>query len=157
MDEMIRNCEAEIVDSQTEKQTTDFYAKERNYLSEHIQENTQKAFDEFIAECKDDRLTTKKVISADVASRCKVQNQNDRVISNCERELRKPGLSEDYRRELMNRIAECRKSTESVDKESREFEKQELHHLHKLPVALAGSVGGVVIVLFLVKFVSKAA
>lgn len=156
MGEIIGNCKTEIVDNVSEL-NPDGYCSEEDYLSEHIQKNTQMAFEEFIAECKDDRMTTKKVISADVASRCKVQNQNDRVIADCERELRKPGLSEDYRRELMNRINECRKSTESVDKESREFERQELQHLHKLPAALAGSAGGVVIVLLVIKCVGKVA
>ena len=68
MGEIIGNCKTEIVDNVSEL-NPDGYCSEEDYLSEHIQKNTQMAFEEFIAECKDDRMTTKKVISADVASR----------------------------------------------------------------------------------------
>ena len=50
---------------------------------------TGKFVDEVIAAAKDDRMNTKRAISADIASTARAHNHNDRVIAACERELRR--------------------------------------------------------------------
>lgn len=106
---------------------------------------TGKFVDEVIAAAKDDRMNTKRAISADIASTARVQNQNDRVIAACERELRREDLSEESRNEIfrcMNRAAE---STSCESAASREFQREQLDHSHKLPWKLIGV--GILIVL----------
>lgn len=105
-------------------------------------EKRQKAFDEFVASCKEDRVATKRALSADNASRANVQNQNAKTIEICERELRKPNISEEYKSQLIQTMNEARNSSVEVDRDSREFQKQELRHMHALPWILVGGAGG---------------
>lgn len=119
--------------------------------------NRQKIFDEFIAACKEDRNTTKRVISADIASRNRVQSQNETTIAACERELRKQGLSEEYRSQLFQTMNDARQSSVDADRESREFEQQELRRMHALPWIIVGGAGGTAGLWVLAKFIRAVA
>ena len=70
-----------------------------------------KVADELIAAVKDDRMNTKRVISADIASAARVQNQNAQVIQACERELRRKDLSEASRDHILGIMSDAAKST----------------------------------------------
>lgn len=110
-----------------------------------------KLVDEVIAAIKDDHANTKCAISADIASTARVQTQNDQVIAVCERELRRRDLSDERRNELFDRMSRAAESTAYANADSREFQRQQLDHSHKLPwkiilsvVALA--VGGTALI-----------
>lgn len=115
---------------------------------------TGKLVDEVIATVKDDRTNTKRAISADIASTARVQNQNDRVIAACERELRQRDLSDERRDELLDRMSRAAESTAYANADSREFQRQQLDHSQKLPwkimlfvAALAvGGISGTVLI-----------
>ena len=119
--------------------------------SDHVQYypvndvRTGKFVDEVIATAKDDRMNTKRAISADVASTARVQNQNDRVIAACERELRRKDLSEESRDEILRCMSKAAESTACESAASREFQREQLEHSHKLPWKLIGI--GVLIIL----------
>lgn len=106
---------------------------------------TSKFVDEVIAAAKDDRINTKRAISADIASTARVQNQNDRVIAVYERELQRKDLSEERRDEILRCISRAAESTFCESAASREFQREQLEHSHKLPWKLIGI--GVLIVL----------
>ena len=106
---------------------------------------TGKFVDEVIAAAKDDRMNTKRAISADIASTARVQNQNDRVIAACERELRRKDLSEESRDEILRCMSRAAESTSCESAASREFQREQLDHSHKLPWKLIGV--GILIVL----------
>lgn len=106
---------------------------------------TGKFVDEVIAAAKDDRMNTKRAISADIASTARVQNQNDRVIAACEQELRRKDLSEESRDEILRCMSRAAESTACESAASREFQREQLEHSHKLPWKLIGI--GVLIVL----------
>ena len=106
---------------------------------------TGKFVDEVIAAAKDDRINTKRAISADIASTARVQNQNDRVIAACERELRRKDLSEKSRDEIIRCMSRAEELTSFVSTASREFQREQLDHSHKLHWKLIGI--GVLIVL----------
>ena len=105
-----------------------------------------KLVDEVFATVKDDRIDTKKAISAVIASTAKVQNQNDRVIGVCERELRRHDLTEEQRTYILNRMFRAAESTVAVSDASRKFQQKQLEHLHKLPFIL---LAGTAVVIFL--------
>lgn len=105
-----------------------------------------KLMDELISEVKDDRANTKRVISADIASLARVQNQNERVIAACERELRRRDLSDERRDELLDRMARAAETTAYESASSRAFQRQQLDHSHKLPLKMF--MAAAVIVLF---------
>ena len=109
------------------------------------EKQTGKLIDEVIAAAKDDRMNTKRAISADIASTARVQNQNDRVIAACERELRRRDLSEESRDEILRCMSKAAESTSYESAASREFQREQLDHSHKLPWKLIGI--GVLIVL----------
>lgn len=119
------------------------YVSARNYQPDAVQ--TGKFVDEVIAAAKDDRMNTKRAISADIASTARVQNQNDRVIAACERELRRRDLSEESRGEILRCMSKAAEPTSYESAASREFQREQLDHSHKLPWKLIGI--GVVIVL----------
>lgn len=106
---------------------------------------TGKFVDEVITAAKDDRMNTKRAISADIASTARVQNQNERVIAACERELRRRDLSEESRDEILRCMSKAAESTSYESAASREFQREQLDHSHKLPWKLIGI--GVLIVL----------
>ena len=120
-------------------------------VSYHLLYDTEKArklVDEVIAAVKDERADTKKVVSAEIASTAKIQNQNDRLIAVCERELRRHDLSDERRAELIDMIQQARESTAREGERSREFQSQQLEHSHELPwkiilFALILTVGGI--------------
>lgn len=99
---------------------------------------TGKYVDELISAAKDDRVNTKRAISADIASTARVQNQNDRVIAICERELRRRDLSEERRDILLQYMSRAAESTAYESSASREFQREQLNHSHKLPWKLIG-------------------
>lgn len=103
---------------------------------------------EVIGAAKDDRTNTKRAISADIASAARVQNQNDRVIAACEKELQRKDLSEDSREELIRCMSKAAESTSDISKASREFQREQLNHSHNIPLEFIGIgmlifVGGV--------------
>lgn len=104
--------------------------------------------DEVIAAAKDDRMNTKRAISANIASTARVQNQNDRVIAACERELRRKDLSAESRDEILRCMNRAAESTSCESAASREFQREQLEHSHKHPWKLIGigvliALGGV--------------
>lgn len=109
-------------------------------------ERAGKLVDEVIAAVKDDRMNTKRAITADIASTARVQNQNDRVIDACERELRRRDLTEDQRMEILNHMSQAAEATTAASEASREFQKEQLEHSHKL---LFKILGGTVVVALL--------
>ena len=119
------------------------YVPARNYQPDAVR--TGKFVDEVIAAAKDDRMNTKRAISADIASTARVQNQNDRVIAACERELRRRDLSEESRYEILRCMSKAAESTSYESAASREFQREQLDYSHKLPWKLIGV--GVLIVL----------
>ena len=114
------------------------------------EKQTGKLIDEVIAAAKDDRMNTKRSISADIAATARVQNQNERVIEMCERELRRKDLPEERRAEVLGIMSRAAESTAYESAASREFQKEQLEHSHKLPwkilgwgaVILFGGIGG---------------
>ena len=106
---------------------------------------TGKFVDEVIAAAKDDRMNTKRAISADIASTTRVQNQNDRVIAACERELRRKDLSDESRDEILRCMSKAAESTSCESAASREFQREQLEHSHKLPWKLIG-IGVLIVV-----------
>lgn len=118
------------------------------YYSAYDEERAGKLVNEVIAAVKDDRANTKRAISADIAATARVQNQNDRVIAACERELRRRDLPDERRDELLDRMSRAADSTAYESASSREFQREQLDHSHKLPwkilLFLAGlAVGGI--------------
>lgn len=77
------------------------------YRPEYDEKRVGKYIDEVIAAAKDDRANTKRAISADIASTARVQNQNDRFMDACERELRRKDLPESRREELLADMKEA--------------------------------------------------
>ena len=106
---------------------------------EYDEKRAGKYIDEVIAAAKDDRTNTKRAISADVAATARVQNQNDRVIAACERELRRKDLTESRREELLADMKEAAASSAYANAASREFQREQLDHSHKLPWKLIGA------------------
>lgn len=109
-------------------------------------ERAGKLVDGVIAAVKDDRMNTKRAITADIASTARVQNQNDRVIDACELELRRRDLTEDQRMEILNHMSQAAEATTAASEASREFQKEQLEHSHKLPFKI---LGGTVVVALL--------
>lgn len=110
--------------------------------------------DEFISAAKDDRLNTKRAISADIASTARVQNQNGQVITACEKELRRRDLSEERREELFDIMSRMADSSAHEAERSREFQKEQLAHSRVQPWKIAafiavlavGGAGGVALI-----------
>ena len=114
------------------------YVPARNYQPDAVR--TGKFVDEVIAAAKDDRMNTKRAISADIASTARVQNQNDRVIAACERELRRRDLSEESRYEILRCMSKAAESTSYESAASREVQRGLLDYPHKLPGHVIGFV-----------------
>ena len=137
--------------TRNEPQSLDQVYNER-YLV-YDEERVGKYADEVIGAIKDDRMLTKRSVSADIASTARVQAQNGAFIAVCERELRRRDLPEERREELIDMINEARQSSADSEAESRAFQQEQLDHLHKLPwrlllvagCILIGCVGGPVI------------
>ena len=125
--------------------------RQQDYYSVYDRERAGKFIDEIIAAAKDDRMNTKRAISADIAATARVQNQNDRYIVACERELRRKDLPEERRKALLDRMEMAVSSSEQTSAESRQFQREQLNHSHKLPwkligfgaLAFFGGLGGV--------------
>ena len=98
------------------------------YRPEYDEKRVGKYIDEVIAAAKDDRANTKHAISADIASTARVQNQNDRFMDACERELRRKDLPESRREELLADMKEAAASTAYANTASREFQREQLHN-----------------------------
>ena len=115
------------------------------------EKQTGKLIDEVIAASKDDRMNTKRSISAGITATARVQNQNERIIEACERELRRKDLPEERRAEVLGIMSRAAESSAYESSASREYQKEQLKHLHKLPwiilgwgaAILFGSIGGV--------------
>ena len=90
----------------------------------------EKMTEEVFAAVKDDRIITKRAISADIASTQRVQNQNERVIEACERELRRRDLSDERREALLEKMERAADSTAYASSCAREFQNQQLAYFH---------------------------
>lgn len=102
------------------------------------EKQTGKLIDEVIAAAKDDRMNTKRSISADIAAAARVQNQNERVIEACERELRRKDLPEERRAEVLGIMSRAAESSAYESAASREYQTKQLEHSHKLPLKILG-------------------
>ncbi len=109
------------------------------------EERMGKLADEVIGAIKDDRMLTKRAVSADNASAARVQAQNGAFISVCERELYRRDLSEERREELIDMINAARQSSVESEAESRAFQQEQLDHLHKLPWRILLAIGVILI------------
>lgn len=115
------------------------------------EKQTGKLIDVVIAAAKDDRMNTKRSISADIAATVRVQNQNERVIEACERDLRRRDLPEERRAELLGMMNKAAELTAYESAASRKFQERQLNHSHKLPwkilgwgaLIFVGGIGGV--------------
>ena len=101
-------------------------------------ERASKLLDELISAVKDDRMNTKRSISADIASTARVQNQNERVIDACERELRHRELTVEQREAIMDRMERATESTAAANEASRSFQEEQLKHSHNIPLRILG-------------------
>ena len=116
---------------------------EQNYPENDVR--IGKYVDEVIATVKDDRMNTKRAISADISSTARVQSQNERVIAACERELRRRDLSEESRDEILRCMSRAAESTSEESAASREFQREQLDHSHKLIWEIIG-VGALIVI-----------
>lgn len=101
--------------------------------SAYIQINRERAgkyFDEIVSSAKDDRMNTKRAISASIASTACIQNQNGQVVEACQRELRNKDLSAEQRERLIATMSAAAKDSSESEREAREFQKEELRHSH---------------------------
>lgn len=114
------------------------------YCPEYDEKRVGRYIDEVIAAAKDDRANTKRAISADIASTARVLNQNDRFMDACERELRRKDLPESRREELLADMKEAAASSAYANAASREFQREQIDHSHKLPWKLIG-IGAAII------------
>ncbi len=80
---------------------------------------------EMLAYFKDSRLNTKKVIAASCESTKRVQDQNQKVIDMCERELKRKDLSEDQRTALLDQASQAAASSTASDNDHRAFVNEE--------------------------------
>jgi len=87
--------------------------------------------DETVEAIISDRMNTKRAISAEIASNARVQNQNDRLITICEKELLRKDLSEERRAELIHEIRKAVNSSAESAASSRSFINKGLNHSHK--------------------------
>lgn len=117
----------------------------QGYYPAYDRERTGKFVEEIIAAAKDDRMNTKRAISADIAATARVQNQNDRYMTACERELHRKDLPEERRKEILDRMGTIAASSERASAESRQFQRDQLNHSHKMPWKLIG-IGAVILI-----------
>lgn len=117
-----------------------YVIEQPGYYPAYDRERAGKVVDEIIMAVKDDRANTKRVISADIASTARIQNQNDRLMAVYERELRRPGISEERREELIALMRETAESTAREGERSRRFQEHQLEHSHKLLWKILGAV-----------------
>lgn len=110
------------------------------YHQAFVGEQVSKLIGEVIATVKDDRMNTKRSISADIASTARVQNHSEHIIDACKHELRRRELTEEQRSELLDKMTWAAESSIFVNKASREFQREQLDHSHKLPWVLLGGV-----------------
>lgn len=113
------------------------------YYPVYDNERAGRYVDEIIAAVKDDRMITKRAISADIAETARVQNQNESVIEACKRELRRQDLSAESRLRILEIMDQTAASSATESAASREFRKSQLEHMHKLPWQLLG--GGLLV------------
>lgn len=118
---------------------------QNQYCSVYDDVRTGKLVNEMIAAVREDRMNTKRAISASIASTARVQNQNDRVISACERELRRRDLSDDRRDELIKKMSRAAELTACESAACREFLDRQLEHSHLSPWKVLGFVVLIVI------------
>ena len=118
---------------------------QQGYYPAYDRERTGKFVEEIIAAAKDDRMNTKRAISADIAATARVQNQNERYITACERELHRKDLPEERRKEILDRMETIAASSERVSAESRQFQQDQLKHSHKMPWKLIG-IGAAILI-----------
>lgn len=120
------------------QENNELLMKDGQELGDAVKPNSErlalaKLVDEAITAAKDDRMNTKRVISADIASAARVQNQYDKVICAYDRELRRKDLPEEQRIHLLHEMKEAASCSARIDQESRTFRQQQLEYSHKLP------------------------
>lgn len=91
-----------------------------------------KMINEVIGAIKDTRMDTKRAISADIAATARAQNQNDRLMTTYENELRRKGLSEGRRKEILDEMNKIAAASADASTESRAFQSEQLDRTHKL-------------------------
>ena len=72
------------------------------------------------------QIETNRAVSADIASTARVQSQYGQYIASCERELHRKDLPEERRMELLDRIHDACRASESAGIESREFQQEHI-------------------------------
>lgn len=107
-------------------------AEDSRYYPVYDEKRTGKLVNEVIAAVKDDRMNNKRALAADTLATARVQNQNDRVITACEKELRRD-MPDERRDELFDRMCRACESSARESASSREFQRELLDHSHKLP------------------------
>ena len=124
----------------TQENSYDVITNTHSNYPNYDREQHSKVITEIISAVKDDRISTKRAISAEIASSARAQNQNERIITACEKELRRHDLSDSQRQELLNRMCSAAESTSQINLESREFIATQIDKSHKLPFQILGLV-----------------
>jgi len=111
---------------------------------------------EAYAAFRDDRMNTKRAISASIASNAQIQKQSSIIIEACNRELQREDISDSRQDRILDRMAKAVEMSAISNKECCEFQANTLDHSHKLPWRLVGGITVLVIVtIFGVKVLPK--
>lgn len=87
-------------------------------------------FEEVLAWMRDDRTNTKRAISSAVATRRMIQEQNMQLMNAYESEFKRPGLTVERRRELLDMMDKTAESGKRTDSEIRAFLNEQVSHSH---------------------------
>lgn len=93
---------------------------------------------ELLAALKDGRANTKKAIAASIKSAEYVMEQNAHALEIYGRQLRKNDLPDEERARLIELVEMARKSTEDTQKDSQEFQREQLSHSHRMVYSIVG-------------------
>ena len=97
-------------------------------IVEPVQNYSQigKFMDKIIADGKDERINTRRVIAADIASTERVQKQGEQAMEACIRELQRDDLSEERKSEIICSINRMMELVANESEASREFQREQL-------------------------------
>lgn len=87
-------------------------------------------FEEVLAWMRDDRTNTKRAITSAVATRRMIQEQNMQLMNAYESELKRPDLTVERRRELLDMMDKTAESGKRADSEIGAFLNEQVSHSH---------------------------
>ena len=89
------------------------------------QDHTAELPGEMLAYFKDSRLNSKRAITTSCESTKRIQDQNQKVIDMCERELKRKDLPEKRREALLDQASQAAASSTASDRDHRAFINEE--------------------------------